>query len=125
MVSPKTVSLLGLAFKPDTDDLRDAPSIDIAKKLAQHGAIVQAHDPVAMERFRAEYGELQIELKERPELVFDRADAVILVTDWNVYRELDWAALRATMRTPLVVDGRSFLDREELEAAGYRLVTIP
>lgn len=121
----KTISLLGLAFKPDTDDLRDAPSIDIARKLVQHGAIVQAHDPVAMERFKAECADLPVELKERPELLFERADAVILVTEWKDYRELDWAGLRSSMRTPLVVDGRSFLARGDLEAAGYRLVTIP
>jgi len=121
----RTISLLGLAFKPDTDDLRDAPSIDIAKKLAQHGAIVLAHDPAAMDRFQNEYGDLHLDLVERPEQLFDRADAVILVTEWKVYRDLNWGELKGSMRTPLIVDGRSFLDRGEMEAAGYRLVTIP
>lgn len=121
----RTISILGLAFKPDTDDLRDAPSIDIAKRLAQHGALVRAHDPVAMDRFRAECADLQVELADKPEALFDRADAILLVTEWMAYRELDWAELKSAMRTPLIIDGRSFLDREEMEAAGYRLVTIP
>lgn len=121
----RTISLLGLAFKPDTDDLRDAPSIDIAKRLAQHGAIVQAHDPVAMDRFRSECPDLQVRLVDRPEDLFERADAILLVTEWNAYHEIPWTSLKGAMRTPLVVDGRSFLDRAELESAGYRLVTIP
>lgn len=121
----RTVSLLGLAFKPDTDDLRDAPAIDIAKKLIQHGAIVQAHDPVAMDRFRKEHADLQVTLVDSPAQLFDRADAVLLVTEWKAYQQLDWGALKPAMRTPLIVDGRSFLDREEMEAAGYKFVTIP
>ncbi len=121
----RTISLLGLAFKPDTDDLRDAPSIDIAKRLTQHGAIVQAHDPVAMDRFRSERPDLQVRLVDRPEGLFERADAILLVTEWKDYREIPWTDLRTAMKTPLVVDGRSFLDRAELEAAGYRVVTIP
>lgn len=121
----RTIGILGLAFKPDTDDLRDAPSLDIARKLEQHGAIVRAHDPVALERFRQEHNDLQVELASTPEEVFDRADAVLLVTEWKDYGDLDWAALKDRMRTPLVVDGRAFLDRGEMEAAGYRLVTIP
>jgi UDPglucose 6-dehydrogenase len=121
----RTISLLGLAFKPDTDDLRDAPSLDIAKRLEQHGAIVRAHDPVAMEKFRTECDDLQVELAPTPEELFDRADAVLLVTEWKQYRDLDWAGLKDRMRTPLIVDGRGFLDPAEIEAAGYRLVTIP
>jgi UDPglucose 6-dehydrogenase len=121
----RTISILGLAFKPDTDDLRDAPAIDIAKRLAQHGAIVQAHDPVAMERFQSECPDLQVRLVDRPDDLFERADAILLVTEWKVYHEIPWTSLKSAMRTPLVVDGRSFLDRAELEAAGYRLATIP
>lgn len=121
----RTISLLGLAFKPDTDDLRDAPSIDIAKKLLQHGALVQAHDPVAMDRFRSECPDLEVRLVDRPEELFERADAILLVTEWKVYHQIPWTALKDAMRTPLIVDGRGFFDRKEIESTGYRLVTIP
>jgi UDPglucose 6-dehydrogenase len=121
----RTIGLLGLAFKPNTDDLREAPSIEIARRLIQHGAHVVAHDPVAMERFRAEHGGLEVKLAESAEAVFDRTDAIILVTEWQEYLDLDWRALSAKMRTPLIVDGRSFLDRQLIEEAGFRLVSIP
>lgn len=122
----RSISLLGLAFKPNTDDLREAPAIDIARRLIQHGAIVKAHDPVAMERFRTERGgELEIELAPDAESLFQRADAVVLVTEWQEYLELDWEGLAGKMRTPVLIDGRSFLDRARMAAAGYRLITIP
>jgi len=121
----RNIGLLGLAFKPNTDDLRDAPAIDIAKRLVQHGCRVRAHDPVGMQRFRKEHPDLTIDLVERPELLFDGADAVLLVTDWQVYGELDWFALKKAMRTPLVIDCRSFLDRKTLAAAGYHLLSVP
>jgi len=121
----RTVGLLGLAFKPNTDDLRDAPALDIAKRLLQHGCRVRAHDPVAMERCRKEYPDLAVELVEEAHLLFEDADAVLLVTDWHLYNELDWSSLRSAMRTPLVIDGRSFLDRKLLTKVGYRLVSIP
>lgn len=125
IVKGRTIGLLGLAFKPDTDDLRDAPAIDIARRLVQHGAIVRAHDPVAMERWRQEVADVDVELCGNAAGLFRGADAMILVTDWKEYLDLDWAALKTAMRTPLVVDGRSFLDRAALSRAGYHVVTIP
>lgn len=121
----RSIGLLGLAFKPNTDDLREAPSLDIARRLIQHGAIVKAHDPVAMERFRTENHDLDIELVPDAESLFQRADAVVLVTEWQEYLELDWDGLAKRMRSALVIDGRSFLDRESMEEAGYRFVTLP
>lgn len=121
----RTIGLLGLAFKPNTDDLRDAPSIDIARRLIQHGCRVRAHDPAAMERWRAECAGLDVELVERPQALFDRADAVIVVTEWPEYESLDWAALCQAMRTPLIVDGRSFIDVRAMAEAGLRVVSIP
>jgi len=121
----RNIGLLGLAFKPNTDDLRDAPSIDIIKRLLQHGCRIRAHDPVAMERFRREHPDITVELVEEPKTLFESADAVLLITEWHAYAELDWPALKPAMRTPLVIDGRSFLDRAALVAAGYRVVSIP
>ena len=121
----RTIGLLGLAFKPNTDDLREAPSIDIARRLLQHGAIVKAHDPVAMDRFRQEAAEPDVQLVDRAETLFEDADAIVLVTEWGQYLDLDWNALRHKMRTPVVVDGRSFLDHQRMTDAGYRLLLVP
>jgi len=121
----RNIGLLGLAFKPNTDDLRDAPAVDIAKRLVQHGCRVRAHDPVAMQRFRKEHPDLTVDLVDQPQFLFDGADAVLLVTDWQIYGELDWSALKTAMRTPLVIDCRSFLDRKIMVAAGYHLLSVP
>ncbi|MER3546030.1 MAG: UDP-glucose 6-dehydrogenase [Chloroflexota bacterium] len=120
----KTIGLLGLAFKPHTDDLRDAPSLDIAKRLMARGAWVRAHDPVALDRARRERPELQLQYCERAEDVFDGADAVMLVTEWPQYRNLPWEELAGKMRVPLIFDGRNFLDPERLARAGFRHLRI-
>jgi UDPglucose 6-dehydrogenase len=121
----RTIGLLGLAFKPHTDDLREAPVLDIARRLLQHGAIVRAHDPVAMDRFRQEYADLDVELVAKAEDLFDRADAVVVVTEWPEYYELDWEQLKTVMSRPVVVDGRSFLDGKRLAASGIQYISIP
>ena len=120
----RTVGLLGLAFKPDTDDLREAPALDIARKLIERGARVKAHDPVAMDRFREEYPDLDITLCATPEAVAEDTDAVVLVTEWQQYRDLDWKAIKCTMRTPVLLDGRNVLDRALLTRAGFRYVGL-
>jgi len=121
----RTVGLLGLAFKPHTDDLREAPAIDIARKLMERGARVKAHDPVAMERFRRDHpGLAEVTCCETPEDVFRDCDAVVLVTEWPQYREMDWDPLAKTMRTPVVLDGRLALDRARLTRAGFRYLGL-
>src|SRR5579862_7140311 len=89
----RTIGLLGLAFKPNTDDLREAPAIDIARKLIERGCKVRAHDPVAMERFQEAYGDMGVVCCSSPEDVAEEADALVLVTEWQQYRELDWDAV--------------------------------
>lgn len=120
----RTVGLLGLAFKPHTDDLRDAPAIEIARKLIDRGCKVKAHDPVAMERFRQEYGDLGLISCESPEQVAEDSDALVLVTEWPQYRELGWDELRTRMRSPILLDGRNALDRVRLERSGFRYLGI-
>jgi UDPglucose 6-dehydrogenase len=120
----RTIGLLGLAFKPDTDDLRDAPAIDIARKLLERGAIVKAHDPVAMKRFREENPSLQVICTETPEEVAHDADALVLVTEWHDYQELDWAAVARSMHSAILVDGRNALDRERMKQSGFRYVGL-
>ncbi|MGH2964455.1 MAG: UDP-glucose dehydrogenase family protein [Solirubrobacterales bacterium] len=113
----KTVALLGLAFKPNTDDMREASSLVLAARLHGEGAKVRGYDPVAQGPAR----ELlpSIELCASAESALEGADAAILVTEWPEFAELDWEGLRETMATPLVVDGRNFLDPERLRDAGF------
>lgn len=120
----RTVGLLGLSFKPHTDDIRDSPSIDIARRLMNLGVNVRAHDPCAMERARPELGPRGVEFCESPEDLADDADALVLATEWPHYAALPWGDLARQMRTPLMVDGRNFLNRLELQQAGFRYVGV-
>ena len=115
----RTIVLLGLAFKPHTDDLRESPALDLARRLLHRGAFVRAHDPVAIPRARREVA-LPLEYEDDPQRLLKGADAVILATDWPEYRTWPWADLRPLLRTPVVVDGRNFLDGKALAALGYR-----
>jgi UDPglucose 6-dehydrogenase len=120
----RTIGLLGLAFKPNTDDLREAPAIDIARKLLERGCKVKVHDPVALERFEREYPDLAVVCCESPEDTADDVDALVLVTEWQEYRELNWEVIASRMRTPLILDGRNALDRSRLERFGFRYLGI-
>ena len=113
----RRIALLGLAFKPDTDDMREATSLVLTARLQGEGAHVIAYDPVAE---RSAAGLLpSVALAESAEDALQGADAAVLVTEWPEFAELDWAGLRERMATPLIVDGRNFLDAEELRAAGF------
>lgn len=116
----RTVGLLGLAFKAQTDDLRDAPALDIARRLCERGAKVRVHDPIAMDRARRECPDLPITFVQTAGKLAAEADALVLVTEWPQYRELAWSDMAAAMRTPLILDGRNFLERDALERAGFR-----
>jgi UDPglucose 6-dehydrogenase len=116
----KVVGLLGLAFKPHTDDLRDSPALDIARQLVAHGAVVRAHDPEAFER--QQLPNLCVELCQSVDLLAEDADALILATEWPQYQTLEWEALASVMHNPLMLDGRNALDRKALEGAGFQYV---
>ena len=121
----RTIGLLGLAFKPNTDDLREAPAIEIAQKLIDRGVRVKVHDPIAMERFQKEHAHMGgAALLRNAKEVADGCDALVLVTEWNDYRELDWEVIGKSMRSPYVLDGRHALDREKLTRAGIRYATL-
>jgi len=113
----RRVALLGLAFKPDTDDMREASSLVLAARLQGAGAEVVAYDPVAQERA----SELlpSVEMRDSAAAAVEAADAVVLVTEWPEFGELDWAALASRMATPLLVDGRNFLDPDPIRKAGF------
>jgi UDPglucose 6-dehydrogenase len=114
----KEIALLGVAFKPNTDDIREATSLVLAARLQGEGAAVRVYDPVAAERADGLMGGAQI--CESAVNALDGADAAVLVTEWPEFRELDWTGeVKERMRAPLVVDGRNFLDREALVEAGF------
>jgi UDPglucose 6-dehydrogenase len=112
----KKVALLGLAFKPDTDDMRGASSLVMAGRLQGEGALVRGYDPVAESRAREVLP--TIEFCETIEEALEGADAAILVTEWAEFAKLDWTALAKRMANPLVIDGRNFLDPKRLREAG-------
>jgi len=113
----RRVALLGLAFKPDTDDMREASSLVLAARLQGEGAEVVAYDPVAMD---AAAGLLDgVELRDSALEALDGADAAVLVTEWGEFAEFDWAAAAGRMARPLLIDGRNFLAAEKLVAAGF------
>jgi UDPglucose 6-dehydrogenase len=114
----KTIGLLGLSFKPNTDDMRDAPSIDIATMLLQAGAVVRAVDPVAMEVARP-----IVPFVTMYEDVYEMArdcDALTVMTEWNEFKQLDWARLCDLMRQPVVFDGRNIYDPADMKRLGFK-----
>jgi UDPglucose 6-dehydrogenase len=113
----RTVALLGLAFKPDTDDMREASSLVLASRLRGEGASVRGYDPVAEESARELLPD--VEFCESVAEALDGADAAILVTEWPEFAAADWASLRDRMATPLLIDGRNFLDAAALREAGF------
>jgi len=113
----RTVGLLGLAFKPNTDDLREAPSLDIARVLIAAGADVRAYDPAAMAGAR----ELlpQVVYSADPYELANGADGLVLVTEWNEFRQLDLGRVRASMRRPVMIDGRNIYDPALMRSLGF------
>ena len=113
----KTIAVLGLTFKPDTDDMREAPSIPLITGLLDMGAKVRAHDPVGMEQARRELPD--IEYCDDPYACVRGADAMVVVTEWVQYRTLDLARLKRELAQPVVVDLRNIYRPEEMAALGF------
>lgn len=118
----KTVALLGLTFKPNTDDMRDAPSIAIAQALADAGVTVRAHDPEGMEAARRSMPDL--DYRKDAYDAAEGADAVVIVTEWDAYRALDLGKLKAVMAAPVLVDLRNVYRRDEVEGAGFAYTAV-
>lgn len=113
----KRIALLGLAFKADTDDVRSSPAVRLAARLLDGGADLRAHDPAAGDNARRVLPDLVV-VPTVEEALHD-ADAAVVATEWPIYRDMDWAALRQGMRRPLIIDGRRLLPEAELRALGY------
>lgn len=113
----KRIALLGLAFKPDTDDLRFAPSLEIISRLQSHGAEVVAYDPIAMPRARRLLRGTHF--AKNPYEAAAKADALALITEWAEFKKLDFARIKKLMRTPLLLDGRNLYDPAKMRALGF------
>ncbi|HHY17866.1 MAG TPA: UDP-glucose/GDP-mannose dehydrogenase family protein [Firmicutes bacterium] len=121
-VCGRTLGILGLSFKPGTDDVRDSPALDLVRIFATLGARIRVHDPLALENTRAVLDGLkgfEIEYFEDPYKLVSGADALILATDWPEYKLLDWARIAGLMGLPLILDGRNLLDPKEMKRAGW------
>jgi UDPglucose 6-dehydrogenase len=122
-VSGKTIALWGLAFKPRTDDMREAPAIVIIDRLLALGATVRAYDPEAGETARHIFGN-RITICEKSYDALDGADALALVTEWNTFREPDFARMKRLMRSPVVFDGRNVYSPEQMRRFGFTYFSI-
>ena len=114
----KRIAIWGLAFKPETDDMREAPSLVLIEKLLAAGCEVYAYDPVAVEESKRRIGDAIHYAKDIYDAVVD-ADALMLVTEWKEFRMPSWSAIKKLMATPLVLDGRNIYDIKEMEENGF------
>ncbi len=115
----KRIGMLGLAFKPNTDDMRDAPSIDIAAGLIKAGASVRAYDPIAMKEAK-EVMHADVEMMPDPYSLAEGMDALIVVTEWNEFSNLDLERIHESMNEPVLLDGRNIYEPERIKELGFR-----
>jgi UDPglucose 6-dehydrogenase len=119
----KTIGLLGLTFKPDTDDMRDAPALTVIDQLSRLGARVKAFDPIVSQSGMRD-GFSNVLVETDPKRLADGCDALVLVTDWKQFLTLDYGEMARLMNHPILIDARNFLDRPTLEAVGFKYVGI-
>ena len=119
----KRIALWGLAFKPETDDMREAPALVLIDKLVEAGATVKAYDPIAMNECKRRIGDKVLYATDMYDAVLD-ADALLLVTEWKEFRVPSWGVLKKTMRQAIIIDGRNIYDKEELEEYNFAYLHI-
>jgi UDPglucose 6-dehydrogenase len=117
-LSGKTIGMLGLSFKPNTDDMRDAPSITIANLLLKEGAIVRAFDPIAMEEAAKQLP--GVEMVENPYKMAEGCDLLMVTTEWNEFRQLDLRRIKKAMKQAVLFDGRNIYDPAKIAKLGFR-----
>jgi len=117
-IKAKTIAIWGLAFKPKTDDMREAPSLVLIDMILKAGGKVRAYDPVAMEEAKHRLGETIVFAKDIYDATLD-ADAILMVTEWNEFRLPAWEVIKKTMKKPLVIDGRNIYNRQEMAEIGF------
>jgi UDPglucose 6-dehydrogenase len=119
----KKVGLLGLSFKPDTDDLRFAPSLEIIAALEKGGARIHAYDPQAMPEAKHLLGR-QVRMAKDPYALAREADCLVLVTEWKEFKDLDFVRIKKLMRQPVLVDGRNMYDPAKMKRLGFRYTAM-
>ena len=119
----KTIAIWGLAFKPFTDDMREAPSLDIIKLLIAEGCMVKVYDPAAMEEAKRYLGD-SVKYARDPYETVEKADCMVLVTEWNEFRFPDWNRIKTLLNTPVVFDGRNVYDVNDMKANGFDYICI-
>jgi UDPglucose 6-dehydrogenase len=115
----RIIGILGLAFKPETDDVRESPALDLVRILTERGAHVKVHDPIAIPKAKVALGELPVDYADDPYTLAEGCDALILATEWETYRHLNLAVISRRMNTPVLVDGRNFFNAEQVRRAGF------
>lgn len=120
----KKISILGLSFKPETDDVRDAPATAIIKELLHRGVIVSVHDPVSMPAWKQMNPNLDVIYIDQIEGAFMESEAIVLITEWSIYKALDRSKFASLMDRRLVIDGRNFLDRSALVKGGFKYIGV-
>jgi UDPglucose 6-dehydrogenase len=121
-VEGKSVAVLGLTFKPNTDDMRDAPSLVLIPALQQAGAVVRAHDPQGMKHAKTMLSD--VKFCDTPYEAIEGADALVIVTEWDAYRALDLGRIKQSLRSPVVVDLRNIYRPDEMSAKGFRYTSV-
>lgn len=119
----KTIGVLGLAFKPNTDDMREAPSIYVINTLKKKGAKIRAYDPVAMEKAKKIFGQ-EITFCQNPYEVCRNSDILVILTEWNEFKELDLLRVKKLLKRPIILDGRNIYDKKEMEKLGFKYLGI-
>ena len=119
----KTIALWGLAFKPETDDMREAPALVVIEKLLEAGASVKVYDPVAMDECRRRIGDRVVYCKDMYDVVID-ADALAVLTEWKEFRIPSWSVIKRVMKQSVLVDGRNIYSKDEVIAEGFEYAAI-
>lgn len=119
----KTIALWGLAFKPETDDMREAPALVVIEKLLEAGASAKVYDPVAMDECRRRIGDRVVYCKDMYDVVID-ADALAVLTEWKEFRIPSWSVIKRVMKQPVLVDGRNIYSKDEVIAEGFEYAAI-
>jgi len=118
----KTLTILGLSFKPETDDIREARSIPLIKQLQKLGATINAYDPVAINNARTQLS--QVKFFKNPYLALKNSDALVLVTEWQEFKQLDFNKIKSLMKTPIILDGRNLFQPNKLKKLGFQYIGI-
>ena len=123
-IKGKRIGVLGLAFKGGTDDIRESPAISIVEWLINEGALVQAYDPAAMDRAREVLPSRSMLFVDSAYEAADGADALLVLTEWDEFKHLDYAQIRSLLRYPIIVDGRNLLDPEEMRKLDFNYLSM-